>query len=387
MTPGARVAAAIEVLDGVLAGRPAEQVLTNWARSSRYAGSGDRAAVRDHVFDALRCKRSFAARGGAETGRGLMLGALRQQGMDISAVFNGQGHAPAPLSDAEAAFVAPPMSDAERLDCPDWLWPQLSASLGPNLEPVLTLLQSRSPLFLRVNLRRSTREDAQHLLAEGGIECRPHHLSPTALEVVTNPRRVQSSAAYRDGLVEIQDAASQAIVDLVPLMDGARVLDYCAGGGGKSLAMAARADVQITAYDVNPHRMNDLPARSIRADVNIKIATERSDIAGQYDIVFCDAPCSGSGAWRRSPQGKWALSADGLNALLGVQAKIMDEAVGFLAPKGVLTYATCSLLDAENSAQIQAFIARHRDFTLSREQRLSPMDGGDGFFIALLTRI
>ena len=183
MTPAGRVAAAIEILDLWLGGEPAERALTNWARANRFAGSGDRAAIRDHVYDAIRCRRSFAAIGGAETGRGLMIGALRSAGADIEGIFTGQGHAPPPLSPEEIA--APPAIDDPlvRLDCPDWLAPRLRASLGDDFAPAMRLLQSRAPVFLRVNIARTTREEARAALAAEGIATIPHSLSGTALEV------------------------------------------------------------------------------------------------------------------------------------------------------------------------------------------------------------
>ena len=229
MTPAARLTAAIEVLDRILAGAPAEQALTNWGRTSRFAGSGDRHAVRDLVYDALRCKRSFAALGGAETGRGLILGGLRAQDADIASLFTGEGHAPAQLTEADAAQVP---AGFAALDCPDWLGPQLQASLGADFEPVMRALQHRAPVFLRVNLRKTSLAAAQAALRQDGIKTVAHDLSKTALQVTDNARKIQNSTAYLSGLVELQDAASQAVTDLVPVRDGQRVLDYCSGGGG-----------------------------------------------------------------------------------------------------------------------------------------------------------
>ncbi|MGB5556635.1 MAG: RsmB/NOP family class I SAM-dependent RNA methyltransferase [Paracoccaceae bacterium] len=388
MTPAARISAAIEILDRIRDGDAAERVLTHWARANRYAGSGDRAAIRDHVFDAVRCRRSFAWRGGADSGRGLMIGALRAAGVDPGTMFTGEKYAPAPLSEAER--LAPRIEDAPRgvrLDCPDWLLPHFDESLGAQTDAVLAALQSRAPAFLRVNARLSTPADVIAELSQLGVAARGHALSPTALEVTENPRRVQTSAAYSEGRVELQDAASQAVMDLIPIRNDVKILDYCAGGGGKSLALAARADVRITAHDANPQRMRDLPDRAARAGIGIVLAEGRSDLEpGGYDLVLCDVPCSGSGAWRRSPEAKWTLTAERLAELGQTQSAILEEALEFVAPGGTLAYATCSMLTCENRGLIDRLLARHPDWSLTLERRLTPLDGGDGFYIALLTR-
>ncbi|ALG90354.1 MULTISPECIES: RsmB/NOP family class I SAM-dependent RNA methyltransferase [Actibacterium] len=389
MKPAARIAAAIDILDGVLAGAPAEKLLTTWGRQNRFAGSKDRAAIRDHVFDALRCRRSFAALGGRETGRGLMLGALRAAGVDPAEVFSGEAYAPPPLSDAEQALTVTPADLPENvaLDCPDWLAPLLRGSLGPDFAPVMQALRQRAPVFLRVNLRRGTRDEAMQTLAQEGITTTPHPLSPTALEVRTNPRRVQTSAAYASGLVELQDAASQAVVDMLPVAAVQRVLDYCAGGGGKTLAMAARADARFFAHDAQPRRMRDLPARAARAGVSVTmLAPDEPEAAAPFDLVLCDVPCSGSGAWRRSPEGKWMLQESDMAQLLAVQSEILDRAAPLVGPDGHLAYATCSILDAENGDQISAFLARTPGWKQIASRRLTPLDGGDGFFVAVLRR-
>ena len=380
MTPGARAAAAIAVLETVLAGRPAEVALTNWGRANRYAGSGDRSAVRDIVFDVLRCRRSCAALGGGETARGLVLGWARRNGQE--ALFDGQGHAPMAPGAQERGRVP---EGAEALDCPDWLERPLRAALGDRFEPVLTAMQRRAPVFLRANLARGGREVAIAALGEEGILVRAHPLAGSALEVLEGARRVQASRAFSDGLVELQDAASQAVVEMLPLTDGMAVLDLCAGGGGKTLAMAARADLRLWAHDAEPRRMTDLPQRAARAGVSVRIA-ENPERSGPYDLVLTDVPCSGSGSWRRDPEGKWALTPARLQALGTVQAGIMDRAAGMVRPGGVLGYATCSMLEAENGTQVAAFLSRHPGWRLEAERHFTPLDGGDGFYGAVLRR-
>lgn len=190
MTPAARAQAAIEILDQVLTGVPTEKALTGWARGSRFAGSKDRAAVRDHVFDAVRCKRSFAAAGGGLSGRGLILGAIRLAEGDPDAVFTGLGYGPEPLSDEERESLSALVTDAERLDLQDWVWPRFQASLGGDAESAALALRQRAPIHLRVNLRLGTVAQAQALLEEEGVMTRRHDVSPTALEIVDGPRKL-----------------------------------------------------------------------------------------------------------------------------------------------------------------------------------------------------
>jgi len=386
MTPAARVQAAIEVLDIYLGGMPAEQALTRWARGARYAGSGDRAAVRDHVYEAIRRLRSDAALGGVTTGRGLMIGALRRGGTDPEAIFTGASYAPGVLADTERQSGHSPETPAERLDIPDWLWPQFQVSQMA-ADAAATALQSRAPVHLRVNLTKGDRDGAIAALARDGVVCESHASVETALLVREGSRRIRQSAAYLDGLVELQDAASQAVVAALPLRDGMRVLDYCAGGGGKALAMAAQAQIDLYVHDFAPDRMRDLPNRAARAGVRVTpLAT--ADLAGSapFDLVLCDAPCSGSGAWRRDPDGKWALNQGRLDTLVQTQKEIMHTAAGLTAQTGVLAYATCSLLNVENADQIAAFVTDQAGWQVSWQKAWAVQDGTDGFYSAHLTR-
>ncbi|MFN4128652.1 MAG: RsmB/NOP family class I SAM-dependent RNA methyltransferase [Paracoccaceae bacterium] len=382
MTPAARYSAAIEVLDRVLAGAPAEQALTNWGRASRFAGSGDRNAVRDLVYDALRCRRSYAAFGGAESGRGLMLGGLRAAGIDPATLFTGEGHAPPPVAPGEEGRVP---EGAEALDLPDWLLAQLTVSLGEDMGAVAQALRQRAPVFLRVNLRRATVAQAIAALQAEGISAEPHDLSDTALEVTGGARKIQTGQAYLSGLVELQDAASQAGVDALPLRDGMRVLDHCAGGGGKTLAMAARAGLSLFAHDAFPARMRDLPARASRAGARVTL-TDRPETLAPFDLILADAPCSGSGSWRRDPQGKWALTPERLTQICAQQDGILDRVATMVRHGGVLAYATCSLLRVENEGRISAFLGRTPGWRLLQAHQYTPLSGGDGFFLALLTQ-
>ncbi|MFQ5437656.1 MAG: RsmB/NOP family class I SAM-dependent RNA methyltransferase [Paracoccaceae bacterium] len=390
MTPAARCAAAIAVLDRVGDGEAAEKALTGWARASRYAGSGDRAAVRDIVFSVLRCKRSAGAAGAGTDGRALVLGLLRQQGRDPEAVFTGSRYAPGALSDAErtGGLHADAWPDPVRLDYPDWLDGRLRSSLGKAFTPVMEALRSRAPVFLRANTRRATRDSVRARLAAEGIDTRPHALADSALEVTGNARRIAGSGAYRDGLAELQDVASQAVVDALALPESGRVLDYCAGGGGKALAIAARSEARVFAHDVNPARMRDLPVRARRAGVEIPLL-EPGDLsaAGLFEMVFCDVPCSGSGAWRRAPGGKWTLDESKLTELEEKQRMILDRACRLVAQGGTLAYATCSLLDCENADPIRRFLRDNTNFSWNYARVFTPLDGGDGMFVASLKRV
>lgn len=383
MTPAARLQAAAGVLDQILGGQAPEPALLEWARKSRFAGSKDRAAVRDHVFDALRQRRSLAVLGGSATGRGLVLGLLRAAGGDYG-LLGADRYAAAALSPAERAYLEAPvaMSELQALDCPDWLAPELRRALGADFALVMAALRERAPVFLRVNLARGDVTQALAALRAEGIDAHPHPLADTALEVTANARRLRNSAPYQRGLVELQDAASQAVVAALEPLQGQNVLDYCAGGGGKALAMAALG-ARVHAHDIDPGRMRDLPARAERAGVTI---AQGNPAGGCFDLVLADAPCSGSGSWRRDPAGKWALTPDRLAALQQQQADVLDAALAYLRPGGRLAYATCSLLQAENEDVIAALQRRTPGLRMGTQHRFTPLQGGDGFYLAVLER-
>jgi 16S rRNA (cytosine967-C5)-methyltransferase len=380
MTPGARLSAAIELLDAILAGAPAERELTRWARASRFAGSKDRAAVRDLVYDGLRRRRSLGWAGGGDTGRAIVLAQAAEAG-DTGALFTGEGFDPAPVTAAEHAALArglaPDLGGAPegvRLDYPD------------ALHDVLAAMRERAPVDLRVNTLKTTADAATVVLARDGVQVVRHPLARNALRVLDNPRLVAASRAYSQGMVELQDASSQVVAETAGARPGMTVLDYCAGGGGKTLALAAELQGRgrLMAWDVNPRRMADLPERAARAGAAVRILgdAEIAALKPVCDLVLVDAPCSGTGAWRRKPEGKWRLTPDALAAFPPLQDEILDAAARKVRPGGALVYATCSLVAAENEARAAAFAARHPGWTAEGERRLSPLDGGDGFFIA-----
>jgi 16S rRNA (cytosine967-C5)-methyltransferase len=378
MTPGARLSAAIEVLDRVLAGAGLEQALVNWGRANRYAGSGDRHAVRDLVFDAWRCRRSFAGLGGGETGRGLVLGGQRAGG-DVG-LFDGMGHAPAVVTGADAGRVPEGLA---AVDCPEWLGADLQASLGADFTGVMGAMQRRAPVFVRVNVARTSVDAVQKRLAAEGIVTQLRPDVKTALEVIEGARKVAASQCFVDGLIDLQDLSSQAVIQALPLAPHMQVLDYCAGGGGKTLAMAAHLQNPVHAHDAEPRRMGDLPGRATRARARVTIVKAPK---GGYDLVLADAPCSGSGSWRRDPAGKWALTPARLAQLVAIQAQVMDAAAAQTAAHGVFAYATCSLLVGENQVQASAFLARNAGWRQTAAHQWTPISGGDGFFLALFAR-
>ena len=393
MTPAARVRAAIEIIDEWQAGDDGlDRVLARWGRAHRFAGSGDRHAIADLVYDGVRRMRSaawVAGVGEPADGRTLLRGCLLLDGVDIETVFTGDRHAPASLGEAERR-PARPLADsprAVRLDLPDWLEPEL-AEVD---DRVLEALRDRAPLDLRVNLLKAGRGEAVAALAADGIAAGPVPLSPAALRVRDGQRRVAGSRAYREGLVEIQDAASQAVADLAEARPGETVLDLCAGGGGKALALAAamrgpeRNAGRLIAHDIAPQRIAPLPDRARRAGARVEImATAGLEaLAGACDLVFVDAPCSGSGAWRRNPDAKWQLTAEALDRLTATQDALLDQAARLARPGGRVLYATCSLIGRENRPRVDAFLARRPGWRLAAARALTPPEG-DGFYAALL---
>ena len=382
MTPAARIAAAIDVLDAIVSGKPSEQALTAWGRANRYAGSKDRAAVRDHVFEAVRNMRLYACLGGAATGRGLMLGSLVAKGIDPAEMFTAEGYAPSVLEDDEHPPVAPDVAAAVAANLPDWIYEKLKDDLGEAVDETAAMLSQRAPVGLRVNTLKSTLRDVSNTLKDIGIDAEASPLSQTALVVDGKVRGLRNSPAFQDGWFEFQDAASQALVQEIPLFDGDRVLDYCAGGGGKTLALAARLKGPVQAHDANERRMKDLPDRAKRAGATVQIG----DPDGVYDVVLCDVPCSGSGAWRRAPDGKWALTEQSLEALTQTQDDILETAAGYVAPNGHLIYATCSIFRDENEHRVEAFLTRNSAWSLGLERRFDVSASHDGFYTAHFKR-
>jgi 16S rRNA (cytosine967-C5)-methyltransferase len=401
MTPGARLAAAIEVLDHVLGKRRAADVaLSEWARANRFAGSGDRRAIEGRVYCVLRRRNECAAAmSGHDDARALVLGSLRLEGLDpekIENLLQDGPHAPGPPSPGERTLLQTAMDDAPplwtALNYPEWLHPELARSLGGGLAGEMEAMQARAALDLRANALKTDRRGAKAALARDGVETDESALAPHALRV-RGHAKLDAVEAFLGGLVEVQDAASQAVCEMVQARPGDRIVDLCAGAGGKSLALAAAMKNQgaILACDVDGKRLGRLAPRAVRAGATIVELTgdpytDHPHLTpGVADAALVDAPCSGSGTWRRNPEAKWTLDAERLTGYRNAQAQALDRAVQLVRPGGRILYATCSLLKSEGEDQVDAALTRHAGWRTAAMRRFSPAaTDTDGFFAALL---
>lgn len=393
MTPAARLAAAIDILEELQRGdTPTRDVLAAYFRNRRYAGSRDRAAVREHVYatvrDLARLEWHLAqACGDPQRPRHWLLAACALAGASVGDLFGAGPYAPAALDADErklavalAAADDAALPEAARLGCPAWLEAPLRASLGPGFAAELAALNEPAPVDLRVNVARRDREAVRRALADAGIAATPTPFSPVGLRLDGHPE-LKDVAVFRDGFVEPQDEGSQLLALAVGAVPGDRVVDFCAGAGGKTLALAAamRGQGRIVACDVSIARLRRMLPRLARADAAKMV--ELHDLSdgdgaplppGTADRVLVDAPCSGSGTWRRHPFQRWRLDATGLAALRETQRAILDRAAALVRPGGRLVYATCSLLDVENGDRAAAFAVAHPDFTRLRVDQCLP---------------
>ena len=390
MTPAARVQAAIELLDGVIAaaagqGAPADRLIADYFRARRYAGSKDRRAVRELVYDAIRACGPLPA-----SGRAAML-RLADNDPALAALFDGSPHAPTAIGDSE--------QPAEGGLAPAWLAKYLKSSWISGAEA--DALLGRAPLDIRVNALKADR-DSIALPIEAEPLAAPHALRLPA------GTPVDQWDAYRDGSIEVQDHGSQLACLAVGAQPGERIIDLCAGAGGKSIALAAAMNNRGTliACDTDKRRLGNLAPRAARAGAEMiesvlldpgKELERLADWAGQADAVLVDAPCSGTGTWRRNPEARWRLTPATLKRLEEAQSRLLDLAATLVRPGGRLVFVTCSLLDSEGRRQAERFLAAHPgwsalrpDLPLGRPHgegtRLTPFhDGTDGFFIARFT--
>lgn len=429
MTPSARLSAAIEVL-GVMETqhRPASLALKDWGQSHRFAGSGDRAAIGTLIFDTMRRRASSAWIMGAQTPRAILLGVLRQTrglGADaVSALCSGEKHAPEPLSDAErtsleeASLEGAP--DHVRGNYPEWLAASFEAVFGARAVEAGQALSERAPVDLRVNTLKGERGAALNQLDHLNPLITP--LSPWGLRIAVGPDgrgpALAAEPAYVKGQVEVQDEGSQLAALLGGAEEGQQVLDLCAGGGGKSLAMAAMMENkgQIFATDSDGRRLTPSIARLERAGArNVQIRAPRgkadilTDLKNHCDLVFVDAPCTGTGSWRRNPDAKWRTRPSALQLRLSEQRAALETAAACVKKGGALAYVTCSVLREENEDQVRAFLEAHPDYLprdaahMARKAgvpaladhaspfgpgiRLAPHSSGtDGFYAAVLVR-
>ena len=447
MTPAARLSAAIEVFADIEARRrPAAQALKDWGLAHRFAGSGDRAALAGLVYDALRRKASAAWIMGADTPRAALIGMLkRERGLDADAIgrlCDGGRFAPAPLSEDETKRLQDATLDGAPPhvlgDYPEWLDANLAATFGEERAEEGAALSSRAPLDLRVNTLKAERDEAAAEIAEWSPQ--ETRWSPAGLRISVAPDQkspaIHAEPAYLKGHIEIQDEGSQIAALLAAAQPGEQVIDLCAGAGGKTLALAAAMENhgQLYATDTDKRRLAPIHARLERAGVrNVQVRTPRSsspspasgggsgrgktaqdvlaDLAGKADLVLIDAPCTGTGAWRRNPDAKWRVRPGALAERLKEQIEALDRAVALTNPGGRIAYVTCSVLDEENGAQVRAFLDRHPGFAavpapdvanalgerafLFRRAALMLPEGvlmtprrtdTDGFFVSLLRR-
>ncbi|WP_262296864.1 RsmB/NOP family class I SAM-dependent RNA methyltransferase [Microvirga sesbaniae] len=430
MTPAARISAAIEVLTDIDARRrPATDALKDWGLSHRFAGSKDRAAIASLVYDALRRKASAAWIMGEATPRAIVLGMLRlQRGLDaaaVAALCSGERFAPEPLTaDERSRLESADLGGAPAPvagDFPDWIEPSLRRLFGDDLVPEMRALTARAPLDLRVNtLKVPSREEAHDALPHLGAVETP--LSPLGLRIAPGEDgrgpAVQSEPEFLKGWIEIQDEGSQLVALLAGVKPGEQVVDLCAGGGGKTLALAAMMENhgQIYATDNDARRLAPIHDRLARAGVrNVQVRTPRAkadavtDLDGKIDCVLVDAPCTGVGTWRRNPDAKWRLRPGSLDVRRKEQEAVLDRAARLVRPGGRIVYITCSILPEENDDALTAFMERHDGFTplppaaVLDAARLGPLEkavrptahglqltplrtGTDGFYAAILVR-
>jgi 16S rRNA (cytosine967-C5)-methyltransferase len=415
VTPTARAAASIDLLAAIddQPTRPADSVANDYFRARRYIGAGDRRDVSDRVWRILRADRRLswwlARQDAPPTARLKLAASLLLEGWSVQRLeqqaFGGGRFGAGPLGAEELSPLGAlaghslddrAMPDAVRLEVPDWILPRLRARFGESLEAELSALSAEAPLDLRVNLLRGSRDAAQSALAAEGIEAKPTPHSPWGLRVAAR-RHITAGAAFRSGLVEIQDEGSQMVAAMVEAAPDMRVADLCAGAGGKTLAMAMTMENRghIVACDVSAVRLDGAVRRLRRAGVH---NVERHHLvagdkwakrrAASFDRVLVDAPCTGIGTWRRNPDARRTLKPQDLDELIPKQAGILDQAAGLVRKGGRLIYATCSLLAEENEAQVSAFLSRHENFAAAGQVlSLTPLaDGTDGFYAVRLER-
>jgi 16S rRNA (cytosine967-C5)-methyltransferase len=386
MTPSARLSAAIEVLAEIEARRrPAAEALKDWGLSHRFAGSGDRAAIAGLLYDALRRKASSAVLMGDATPRAVLVGMLRRErGMELQAIealCSGARYAPAPLSDAERqALGGTALADAPAHvmgDYPDWLDQNLARVFGDERAAEAEALASRAPLDLRVNTLVAERDE---VLAEFAyLNAEAARWSPVGLRIKlaadAKSPAIHAEPAFLKGKVEIQDEGSQLAALLSGAKPGEQVIDLCAGAGGKTLALAAAMENrgQIYATDSDKRRLVPIHERITRADArNIQVRTPRgsadalADLAGRADLVLIDAPCTGTGTWRRNPDAKWRIRPGALAERIKEQEAVLERAAPLVKPGGRIAYITCSVLAEENGDRIRAFVAAHPDFSVEK---------------------
>lgn len=401
MQPAARISAAIEILIEIAAATDAaDRIVDRYFRNRRYAGKQDRAAINGIVWHGLRRQGSIAyLTGEAPSPRLTAMAAAVLGGFTDAATLDGwcsgEGHAPAPLTEAERAGLArlgavadPP--DWVAGDYPETLDPLLRHRFGDRLGAVMAAMGGRAPLDLRVNILKATRDEVLAELAGLGLKAVPCSLSPVGIRI-EGRERLGQLAPFAEGRIEVQDEGSQLVALACAARPGQAIADYCAGAGGKALALAAAMDGQgrLLALDVEERRLSRMRPRLERAGIAgfVETAAITSELltreAGAFDCVLVDAPCSLSGTWRRNPAARWSLTPDRVAELAELQGRILDEAARLVRPGGRLVYATCSVFVEEDEDVVAAFLARNGDFSPLDPALVLPGLAGEGLGIAL----
>ena len=431
MTPAARLSAAIELIETIDAQRvPAAKALKEWGTAHRYAGSGDRAAISGLIWDVLRRRASSAWIMDDDTPRARVLGMLKvERGLDvetIAALCDGGRFAPEPLTERErTALASRSLENAPAHiagDYPEWLDGYLAQVFGDDRAAEATAMASRAPLDLRVNTLKAKREKILSSLAHLGAQ--PTPWSPIGLRIelgadARNPG-IHAEEDFIKGAIEVQDEGSQLATLVSAAKPGEQVIDLCAGAGGKTLALAAmmQGKGRLIATDRDKRQLAPIHERLLRAGVhNADVRTPKGegdtlgDIRTSADLVLIDAPCTGTGTWRRNPDAKWRMRPGALEVRLKDQIKVLDRAAALLKPGGRIAYITCSVLPPENGEQVRAFVARHPSFSVMPPSQtvrglgdkaedfaaatlqspegllMTPRrTGTDGFFVSILTR-
>jgi 16S rRNA (cytosine967-C5)-methyltransferase len=406
MTPAARLSAAIELIDTIEDNRvPAAQALKEWGTAHRFAGSGDRAAISGLVWDVLRRRASSAWIMGEETARARLLGMLKlERGFSTDAIAqlcDGSRFAPRSLSEAErTALSANSLGGAPAHvagDYPEWLDPHLAEVFGEDRALEAEAMASRAPLDLRVNTLKAKRDKV--LASTAHLNTMPTPWSPNGLRIelsadARNPG-IHAEEAFIKGLIEVQDEGSQLAALLSAAKPGEQVIDLCAGAGGKTLALAAMmgGKGRLIATDSDKRQLAPIHERLSRAGVhNCEVRTPKgesdalSGIRSSADLVVIDAPCTGTGTWRRNPDAKWRIRPGALEVRLKAQEEVLDRASLLVKPGGRIAYITCSVLPAENNHQVRSFLDRHGGFVVvpPRETTAVLWDQADDFAAATL---
>ena len=411
MRPAARLRTIAELLPQALSDRqPADRIMQQWGRQNRYAGSKDRRDISDRLFAILRHYGGLTARLGSDDPLLVTMLATHLLGDvmldEIVAMADGSQYGPPPISAADEktlthAAASPPADRANGLSIPPWLMADIAAQLGDETDAVMQAMLTRAPLDVRVNTLQADRQAAQDALQDDDIETMPLAKIDTALRV-HGTAQITMSAAYRAGMVEVQDAGAQAVAQICDARPFETVMDFCAGAGGKALALAAQMNNKgrLLVHDAIKTRMRHLPERVTRAGAEIieTVSPEHlRDFDTQCDLVVVDVPCSGAGRWRRAPETKWRLTAEALTDLHKLQADIVQTAAALVRPNGRLAYITCSLLASENDRQVDKFLEQNQEFEpiesdgpMGQQARhmLHPLNADtDGLFIAVMRRV